>query len=153
MGGLSFVGFVLLFLYLISLNPALDPASNSTEGSRSVLSARLVFLASAASFIGALLSAVRHFTLQASNPWVRVLGSTFALALWALLFSPASFLLLNFTVLDFVKYDHSFRDLATGSVLDLERSYFLLQRWGTALQVIILPVCLLYSIKNLIKEN
>ena len=153
MGALSFIGFILLFFYLITLNPALDPTPHSTEGSRSVLNARLVFLASAASFIGALLSAVRHFSLQAPISWVRILGSTFALALWALLYSPALLLLLNFTVLDFVKYDQSFRDLATGSVLDLERSYLLLLRWGTALQVLILPVCLSYSIKNLIKEN
>jgi hypothetical protein len=153
MGGLSLVGFVILFLHLISLYPALDPASNPTEGSRSILSTRLALAAFAASFIGALLSAARHFTLKASKAWVRVLGSTFALALWALLYSPASFLLLNFTVLDFVKYDHSFRDLATGSMLDLERSYLLLLRWGIAIQVLIFPVCLLSSLKYLAKSQ
>ena len=55
-------------------------------------------------------------------------------------------LLLNFAIVDFVKYDQSFRDLATGSVLDLERSYLLLLRWGVALQVLFLTLNLSLSL-------
>lgn len=147
-GGLSFVAFTILFWHLVSQNPALDPVTNSTEGSRAFRSSQVVFFASVASCVGAMLCTMRYLALQASIPLVRILVSTAALALWALLYSPAMLLLLNFAIVDFVKYDQSFRDLATGSVLDLERSYLLLLRWGVALQVLFLPLYLLLSIKQ-----
>lgn len=150
LGAVSLILFMTLFYFVLASNPILGARyfvdRTDIFSALTIIAAESTFYLVSATLIGFLLTFSRRRLLRCRLTAIQISGLTFVHSIWFLLYSPAFLLLLNCTLIDFVKYDHTFRDRETGSMLVLGGMYWALVRWGIVLGVIYVPISYLISV-------